>query len=908
MMTCVIAHAEPAPPPHPMEDCGLEPPGSPAWGPVPGRPHELSLRAAPPLIRRVAPLPAAEIPNAQQIPWGRSGEGFLAGKTVYLSPGHGFTFGTYGWRTQRGTTNGIVEDLVSAEAVQQYLARYLRQAGARVVSVREPDMNDNLVIVDDADRGAGYAESGPAGRFSDSTVAGWGRQAGPLTGQQNPFTLGKNRLLQAAARPDASATFTPTLPAAGEYNVYVSYSQFERRAPDAHFVVRHPGGEAHFRLDQRRHGGTWILLGRFYFDKGASPERGAVVVWNDSGTPDANISLDAVRFGGGMGLTDRGKGVSGRPRWEESARYAAQYNGAPPTVFDQADLDDHGDDVGTRSRFAAWDHEEGEDAVYLAWHTNAPNPGVGTSSYVYGPNPPDGSYNFTGTPGSDVMMKLVHDEIVGDLRRGWDPNWRDRGKYSAYFGEVNPRHNPETPAALIEVAFHDTPGDAQQLKQARFRQIVARAMYQGIAKFFAGKDGKKVALLPEPPASVCGRGVAPGEVLLTITPPEPGPAGLLGDPPAAYRVYRSRDGLSFDEGTDVAAQSAALTGLPPGETVYVRVAAVNAGGESLPSPLLAVRTRRDGKRAQVLLIAGYDRLDGGLLVSQDLGAWALGTVGRMLLDRMNDASYLAAHARALAALDVSFDACTRGAAAGPAGPGGIEGYALIDWQAGQSSQTPLALTPEDRAALSEHLRRGGRLLLSGSEVFWALGEKGDREARAFLAGLGVRLQQDDAGTRDVDAAAAGPFLGLPAFALDDGTRGGYRVQTPDVLQAESGAQVVLSYKGGRGGAAVAAPAERPAVFSLGFPLEAVYDEPVRIEIVRRVLAALRVAADGQETVPPDPELDDTTMMKMEGCSCEVGAGRPAGSRATGGTALGLLLLCLWRAQRKGKRRPPSSSA
>ena len=38
------------------------------------------------------------------------------------------------------------------------------------------------------------------------------------------------------------------------------------------------------------------------------------------------------------------------------------------------------DDVGARSRYAAWDHEDGEDAVYVAWHTNAPDPGVGTSS------------------------------------------------------------------------------------------------------------------------------------------------------------------------------------------------------------------------------------------------------------------------------------------------------------------------------------------------------------------------------------------------------------------------------------------------------------------------------------------------------------------------------------------------
>ena len=35
---------------------------------------------------------------------------------------------------------------------------------------------------------------------------------------------------------------------------------------DAHFVVKHAGGESHFRINQRRHGGTWVLLGRTALD------------------------------------------------------------------------------------------------------------------------------------------------------------------------------------------------------------------------------------------------------------------------------------------------------------------------------------------------------------------------------------------------------------------------------------------------------------------------------------------------------------------------------------------------------------------------------------------------------------------------------------------------------------------
>ena len=56
-------------------------------------------------------------------------QGALAGKVIYLSPGHGFTWETgvtpNSWMTQRGTTNEIVEDLVSTETVNQFLVPML---------------------------------------------------------------------------------------------------------------------------------------------------------------------------------------------------------------------------------------------------------------------------------------------------------------------------------------------------------------------------------------------------------------------------------------------------------------------------------------------------------------------------------------------------------------------------------------------------------------------------------------------------------------------------------------------------------------------------------------------------------------------------------------------------------------
>src|SRR5688500_4717330 len=80
------------------DDCGLDD----GWATPPAaKPGEVLVVDAPAVVRRELA--------------GRQIQGALTGKTVYLSAGHGWTWvaSLASWRTQRGTTHGIVEDLVS---------------------------------------------------------------------------------------------------------------------------------------------------------------------------------------------------------------------------------------------------------------------------------------------------------------------------------------------------------------------------------------------------------------------------------------------------------------------------------------------------------------------------------------------------------------------------------------------------------------------------------------------------------------------------------------------------------------------------------------------------------------------------------------------------------------------------
>lgn len=797
------------------DDCGLEPPQF--FPPVPVKPFEASA-SDPPVVRR-ARLPRWA-PAGGGLPQPRIDDtGALAGKTIYLSPGHGFTWtpSVNRWATQRGNTHDIVEDLVSTETLSQFLMPMLVNAGARIVTVREIDLNTATAIVDNGS--AGYTETGAG--FADSSLMGWGNPPAVITGATNPFTLGTNRLMDAAAAATASATYSAMLPADGEYNVYVSYTAFTARVTDAHYVVKHGGGESHFRVNQRRAGGTWVYLGRFYFRAGTPAQ---VQVLNDSASGTGNISLDAVRFGGGMGRIDRGGGVSGRPRFEESARYHAQFSGAPTSVYDVSDTD-HNDDVSTRSRFAAWVHEPGEDAIYVAWHTNAFNgSAVGTDTYVYGPNPPDGTFQFTGVAGSDTLARRVQSELINDIRNGWNmPTWRDRGVHSAYFGELNPNHNNEMPAILIEVAFHDNVNDAAALKEPNFRYLAARAISQGIIRYFAERDSRPVVYPPEPPTHVAALGLAGGNsVLLKWRAPVVDTAGVGGHGATGYRVYSSPDGLAWDDGVEVQATSYTVT--TPGLR-YFRVAALNGGGESFPSITVAAKPGS----SRVLVVNGFDRLEAGMALRENLSAFSLGNVLRIFIPRLNDGSYVRSHADALSFGSLGIDSASTEAVT--SGDVMLGSYAAIDFLAGRGHPANAQLSTAEKMALA-----------SGKPLFFS------GVLRADAAFLGTTLRVSAVSQMSSATLDGADFLaGVSGIALDDGTKGSYIAGTADALATMNGT-VAARYASG----SAAAVGVMGQVVTFGFPFETIVSRSQRIEVMGRVMKYLGVASELPDAGVVDP--------------------------------------------------------
>jgi N-acetylmuramoyl-L-alanine amidase len=878
-----------------------------------------------PLVRRVSRAGLRQ----KDLQWVRR-EGFLSGKSVYLSPGHGWTWTGSVWTTQRGNSYGIVEDLSNAEAVNQFLVEYLVRAGAHVVPVREIDLTDVMVICDNEDGQDNpevgiYEEQGDAALFSDSTLAGYTPRTYPLTGTENPFAAGTNRLLDTDSVETGRFVWTPNVPRTDHYNVYVSFSAYSERAPDAHYIVKHAAGEDHFRVNQRHMGSTWVFLGRFPFRQGTDPVHGAVVLTNDSAHagPGVQVSADAVRLGGGMGLVDRGQGVSGHPRYEENCRYHAQFMGAPSSVYNSSASGDGTDDVSCRSRLAAWLHEPGEDAVYFSWHTNAGG-GQGTSIYIYWPDSHGFCDGTQATAGSRELADSVLAEVVDDIRAVWDGDWTDRGRRCAWFGELNPSYNDEMPAALIELAFHDLPEDVDDIKEPAFRRLAARAIYQGIVKYFADRDGVTPALLPEPPRNVVARQTGPCTVELSWEPPAPD--AVAGDAPQSYLVYMGEGNDPPGNPIDTAgATSLVLNDLTPGGLYTFRVAAVNEGGESLPTRLLAVSMSGWPPHVPVLVVQGFGRLDSSQLLLRYESS-ALGDVDRMVLRRMNDGSYLNRHGPEIAAFGASFDSCEDTAVA--AGVVDLSEYAVVDFVVGWGATSAHAVRPEVIAALRTFVENGGQLIISGSRLAGEL-LSGDSAAQAFVneicavAGVGGQVAYEVSGRGVLDGQ----------WSLEDGWSATpfYDAAPTDSLDPAGGAAEVAVFESrGLGVAGITSGATGLGrVVLLSFPLESIVEENERREVFAALLNHLAVEVQSSDRCEPpvDPDggmadggdggsdaevTQDASGLpacrdcpcESNGCSCRLERSRVRGSAMV--AFMLLVLLGLWQLRRI-TRNPRTSS-
>ncbi len=549
----------------------------------------------------------------------------LLNRNISLWHSHGWYYNNTEkrWEWQRPRLFQSVEDLGPLSFTIPYLIPMLENAGARVFVPRERDVQTHEVIVDNDSLPSSYSERSTDPAHGWKTITPGFRPSRTLAGNTNPFRLGTARRALSDAGASAEIRWIPAIPETGDYAVSISYAMADSNVSNAEYTVFHAGGSTTFRVNQRIGGGTWHRLGVFTFRAGTHPESGQVVLTNRSSQPDRYVTADAVRFGGGMGVVERGGAASGRPRFNEGARYYLQFAGMPDTLVYSLnnDINDYKDDYQSRAEYGNYlfgsPFGPNKDRsvpglgipmdLSLAFHTDAGitsnDTTVGTLS-IYSIEAfdssltfPDGVSRLANRDFADIMQS----QIVSDIRVLHDPAWRRRELRNADYSECV---RPNFPSVLLELLSHQNFLDMKFMQDPQFRFDVSRAIYKSMLRYLSIPDNPAYVVQPLPVSHFSAELTSHGDVLLGWWPV----ADMLEPTasPDSYIVYTRIGDGGFDNGTPVNGVTYQAFNVPTGVPVSYKVTAVNAGGEGFPSEILTVCSI--GARAPTALIVnGFTR-------------------------------------------------------------------------------------------------------------------------------------------------------------------------------------------------------------------------------------------------------------------------------------------------------------
>lgn len=791
-----------------------------------------------PLDRPVEPIIADR--NGPTANAGRQPTGALSGVTVFISAGHGWTAGTSSdWFLQRPLLLGMCEDYGNIDQLN-YFAAYLFNAGATVVPLRPVGWQPIEIVLDNDDPGVTFTgawQNGSSSKYFENGVTNSGIVY---------------KFISAAGVESAVARYTPNIPQTDFYPVFCFTIHSSNRSIQT-YRISHSGGVSSVSIDHRNVGNGWIWLGDYHFVAGGD---NWVEITNQSTVAGA-IVADAIRWGGGTGdIVRPGPGViSGYSRDEECQRMWGESQwgnnavGFDSDLWDISGSADDSDNVGTGARLAAEMNltpaggiqSERWKRCHVEFHSNAFDTSArGQICLITNTGSTTNQTSFA------TLMSNEVDQDMGIIQSDLEHPWFDRASATLVgaYGAISTGNNgDEFDATLVELAFHDNQLDAEILRSPSTRRSMARACAQGVVRFLNSLAGSTVplAFLPDTPRSVRVEDLGTGSARLTWQAPVSD--GARGDAATGYVIYQSGNGYGFGNPVVVGnVTTTDISGIAPGETRYFRIAATNAGGESMPSEVIAVRRKSNGTSANLLIVNGFDRLRRQQNYVQHFTQptlYANGTTERQIWRLNNSFDYVIEHADALAAMDVGFATTSNE----PFGDGSISltPYAIIDWIGGNESVEDDTLSTTEQSRLTTFMNAGGDLFISGTDIAYDLINQSGGAAFANNT-LRVNYVNNDADSYDVTPTTNGIFNGMQPFDFDPATGAPYDAISPDVIGARTGGRAALTYVGGVGGtAAVQYTSTAFNAVTLAFPFETIGDPDVRNDVMARVVNYLRTA-------------------------------------------------------------------
>jgi hypothetical protein len=290
---------------------------------------------------------------------------------------------------------------------------------ADAVAFVEASTTGNIgdIVIDNLDIGfsasTGWSESGVVKEFSDSSLSSFS--------------------------PLATASWTPSLPAAGNYNIFVWLSRETRggrsipRAENAEYEISHSGRTTVVAVDQNgAESGNWTLLGTFAFDGGGVEK--ITLLAGSANYSTGSIGADAMRFSPiassqSVDLIvdnlDAGFAVAGV--WEESAAldefngssvYSQDFNGIVKWNFPGTATGQYQVFVWNSARLAGGRVIPRNNAArYLIQSSGRSSLVILDQNADTGKWVSIGEFNFSGTGGESVSLVSLGTSTVADAVR-----------------------------------------------------------------------------------------------------------------------------------------------------------------------------------------------------------------------------------------------------------------------------------------------------------------------------------------------------------------------------------------------------------------------------------------------------------------------------------------------------------
>ncbi len=795
------------------------------------------------------------------------------------------------WAWQRPALFCTTEDLFTQSIVVPFLMPMLENAGAVVYTPRERDWQPNCVIVDNdlCVAGAIYTEQGSKEYAWKQCDTGYAFKKDTYCDNENPFAMGTSRFVKSSSggkRSAAEAMWTPAIPEDGEYAVYVSYRTFGNSVPDALYTVKHSGGSTQFKVNQKIGGGTWVYLGAFSFKAG---DQGQGVVLSNNSAHNGVVSADAVRFGGGRGCVRRGSSslLSGLPRYLEGARYNLQLSGFPYEVYSSScGEDDYRDDINCRSY--AVNYLTGG-SVYNPDTTGLGVPvelsfGFHSDANFFTENKLVGTLGVVTTKANDGVVEsgksrymsrdlvsFMLNNLQDDLTSRYGIRWRVRGILDRNYSETR---LPAVPSIILESLSHENYLDMVYGHDPDFKFTFARSVYKSLLRHICYVHGKDFVVQPLPVSSVSLSLSSNDDVATLRWVPVDDPQEPTAKP-TKFIVYTKVGDGGYDNGTVVERPYCNIK-VEKGVAYSFKVAALNDGGESLPSEELSLFLAKK-ELDRVLIVNGFHRLSGPQTLStstqhgfdmladpgvpymrspeycglqsdferknpaDQVSPGASGNEYEGMLIAGNTFDYPALHGKALAANGYSYVSCSSEAIM--RGTVDMNAFKAVDLILGAEKEggrgsllgynRPYKTFPAElQQKIREYCGNGGNIFVSGSYI--ASDMSGSDEEKAFIRDV-LRYEYGGSITDLSEnlVTGSGARLRFNRTANEEC----YAVPRPDVLVPVGKAFVSFIFSGDKQSAGIAY-AGKYRVLATSIPFETVTDERQRVNLMGAVMRFL----------------------------------------------------------------------